>query len=213
MSGPSDAAPAPAGDAAARARDVAGRYWDALLELEPILATQVGDERFDDRMPDTTEEGIERSREVNERARDEAAAIDREGLDEGERTALDVLDAVTERSLEAIRMRTDRMVTVTHLLGPGALLVQLGSLQRADTPERAERYLARLSGFPAFMDGLNAAARAGVAEGITQPRLVVDRTVGQIERLLDIPAGTVPGHGARRRIDSGDPGTRRPRHP
>jgi uncharacterized protein (DUF885 family) len=179
-------------DAAQAARDVAGRYWDALLELEPILATQVGDDRFDDRMPDPTEEGVERSREVNEAARADAAAIDRSGLDEAERTLLDVLDAVTQRSLEAIRMRSDRLSCVTHLLGPGALLVQLGSLQRADTPERADRYLARLHGIPSFMEGLNAAARAGANDGVTQPRLVVDRTIGQIERMLEIPPEGCP---------------------
>jgi len=34
-----------------RAREVADRYWDRLLELEPIAATQVGDDCFDDRLP------------------------------------------------------------------------------------------------------------------------------------------------------------------
>jgi uncharacterized protein (DUF885 family) len=179
-------------DAAQQARDLAQRYWDELLELEPILATQVGDDRFDDRLPDTTEAGVERAREVHEAARADAASIDRTTLAEAERTVLAVLDTVAERALEGIRLRTDRMAGVTHLLGPGALLVQLGSLQPADTPERAERYLARLNGFTAFMDGLNEAAMAGADEGITQPRLVVDRTIGQIERLLQIPPEQCP---------------------
>ena len=38
-------------------RAVADRYWDDLLELEPILGTEVGDERFDDRLPDPTAAG------------------------------------------------------------------------------------------------------------------------------------------------------------
>src|SRR5262249_32605950 len=135
----------PATDTASKAaRALAERYWNDLLELEPILATQVGDDRFDDRLPDTSEDGIARAREVNEAARDDAAAIDRSGLDETERTALDVVDAVVDRSLESIRMRTDRLSAVSHLLGPGALLVQLASLQRTDTPERLDRYVARL---------------------------------------------------------------------
>ena len=44
-----------------RSRDLAqalvDRYWEELLELEPILGTEVGDERFDDRLPDPTEAG------------------------------------------------------------------------------------------------------------------------------------------------------------
>jgi uncharacterized protein (DUF885 family) len=174
------------------ARALAASYWDDLLSLEPILATQVGDDRFDDRLPDTTEDGIDRSREVNESARARSAEIDHSQLDETERTTLDVLDAVVDRSLEAIRLRTDRLAGVTHLLGPGALLVQLGSLQRADTPERVDRYVQRLRGFPAFLEGIQAGAEAAADDGITQPRLVVDRTIGQIERLLQIPPEQSP---------------------
>jgi len=174
------------------ARALAARYWDDLLELEPILATQVGDDRFDDRLADTTEEGVVRSREVNESARARSAAIDRSELDETERTTLDVLDAVVDRSLEDIRLRNDRLAGVTHLLGPGTLLVQLGSLQRADTTERIERYEARLRSVPAFLEGIQAGATAAADEGITQPRLVVDRTIGQMERLLQVPPEQSP---------------------
>ena len=28
------------------------RYWEGLLEVEPLLGTAIGDERFDDRLPD-----------------------------------------------------------------------------------------------------------------------------------------------------------------
>jgi uncharacterized protein (DUF885 family) len=174
------------------ARALADRYWDDMLELEPILATQIGDDRFDDRLPDTTEDGIAHAREVNERARREAAAIDRSSLEETERTTLDVLDAIVDRSLEAIRMRTDRLAGPNHILGPGALLVQLGSLQRGDTPERVDRYVARLGGFPAFLEGMQDGATAAADEGVTQPRLVVDRTIGQIQRLVEIPPDESP---------------------
>jgi uncharacterized protein (DUF885 family) len=181
--------------AAASATDLAGRYWDALLELDPILATLVGDDRYADRMPDTTDEGVARSEAAHRSALEEAAAIDRSGLDETARTTLDVLDAVANRALEAIRMRTDRLAAVTHLLGPGQVLVQLGSIQRADTPERVDRYVDRLAAFPAFLGGLRDVAMAGLEEGVSQPALVIDRTIGQIERLIDIPPEHSPAMG------------------
>ena len=40
-----------------RARDLADRYWVQLLELEPTLGTEAGDERFDDRLGDPSEAG------------------------------------------------------------------------------------------------------------------------------------------------------------
>ena len=39
----------------ARAGDVAalaGDYWEDVLRIDPIFATEVGDPRFDDRLPD-----------------------------------------------------------------------------------------------------------------------------------------------------------------
>src|SRR5437870_394483 len=42
----------------ASARELADRFWDRMLELEPLLGTSVGDERYDDRLPDPGEEGL-----------------------------------------------------------------------------------------------------------------------------------------------------------
>jgi uncharacterized protein (DUF885 family) len=179
-------------DPSGAARDLAARYWDALLELDPIMASQIGDDRFDHLMPDTTEEGVARAEAIHRSALAEAAAIERSDLNETDRSTLDVLDAVAGRALESIRMRTDRLTSVTHLFGPGQVLVLLGSIQRADTPERVDRYLDRLASFPAFLRGLREAALAGLEGGITQPKLVVQRSIGQIERLLEIPVEESP---------------------
>ena len=40
------------------ARDLAGRFWEHILEEEPLIGTSVGDERYDDRLPDPSEEGL-----------------------------------------------------------------------------------------------------------------------------------------------------------
>ena len=42
---------------AGRAVALADRFWEELLEREPIFATAIGDERYDDRLPDIGEEG------------------------------------------------------------------------------------------------------------------------------------------------------------
>ena len=156
-----------------QAREVADRYWDRLLELDPIAATQVGDDRFDDRLPDPSDEGIARRATVLESARRDVAGIDRSGLGTDARTTLDVLDTLARQGLEAIEFRLDRLQAVSHLLGPGQLLAELGSLQRADTPERAASYAARLRAIPTYLERMGATARGGVAAGMTAPALVV----------------------------------------
>jgi uncharacterized protein (DUF885 family) len=175
------------------ARVLADRYWDDLMELEPVWATQVGDERFDDRLPDPTEAGRERRRALNEGALSEADAIPRDDLGETERTTLDVLRAVADRELTGLRFRTDQALAVAHLAGPGMLLATLASIQRSDTAERAECYVRRLEAFPAYLEGLADVAQEGVETGFVAPAVVVDRSIGQVERLLALPPEASPG--------------------
>ncbi|GAC1364410.1 MAG: hypothetical protein NVSMB32_06940 [Actinomycetota bacterium] len=167
-----------------QARALADRFWDQLLELEPLLGTQVGDERFDDRLPDRSPAGLAHKQSVLQSTVDALAGIDQTSLTVEPRTTLDVADAIARQGLETLAYRLDRLEAVSHLFGPGQLLAELGSLQRADTPERLERYEARLRAIPAYLRQIGAVAREGAAVGMTAPALVVDRAIGQVQRLL-----------------------------
>ena len=185
------------GETASRARQLADRFWEQLLELDPILGTQIGDERFDDRLPDPSDEGVARRASVYQGVLDQLArpdlGLDRAALGVDDRTALDVAEAIARSGLDAVAYRLDRFRAVSHLFGPAQLLAELGSLQRADTPERAERYLARLAAVPAFLSAVGEVARAGAASRSTAPALVVDRAIGQVERLLSGDPASCPG--------------------
>jgi uncharacterized protein (DUF885 family) len=195
----------PVDEADREARVVADHFWDQLLELEPILGTQVGDERFDDRLPDASETGIEARRDAYEQVLRWLDAIDRSALGIEARTTLGVAEAIAVSGLEAITYRLDRLGAVSHLFGPGQLLAEVGSLQRADTPERAARYTARLAAIPAYLEGVSAAARAGVATGVTAPGLVVDRAIGQVQRLLATDPATCPAMAPLASLPEGAP--------
>ncbi|MGQ0668662.1 MAG: DUF885 domain-containing protein [Actinomycetota bacterium] len=177
------------------ARALIDRYWDELLEEEPVLATTVGDERFDDRLPDPSETGLARRATIHRAALKALGDLDRELGDVGLRTSLDVLEAIAQRDLASITHRVDRLRAVGHLWGPGQLLAELGSLQRADTPERLERYRARLSAVPAYLSAVAKVAEDGTRVGQTAPTVVVERSIAQVERLLELPAGDSPALG------------------
>ena len=179
-------------DAENAARTSVDRYWEQLLELDPTLGTMVGDERFDDRLPDPSEAGLARREAAAAAALAELARLDRDLPDAGLRTSLDMLEAIAEREVAAVQHRLDRLQVVSHLWGPGQLLGELGSIQRADTPERLERYLARLSATPDYFAAVNGVARDSVAAGVTAPRVVVERTLAQVERLIATPAESSP---------------------
>ena len=166
------------------ARDLADRFWDRLLELEPMLGTSVGDERYDDRLSDPSEDGLAERARMYRESLQEAGTIDRGELSSIERTTLDVLEACANRELEAIDARLDRLQAASHLWGPGQLVGQMASLQRADTPERLERYVTRLRAVPAYLDALGPILDDAVEARQTCPGVMVDRSIAQVERFL-----------------------------
>ncbi len=174
------------------AADLVHRYWEGLLEVEPLIGTMVGDDRYDDRLADPSDEGRSRRLAFHQGALDELAGIDRSELDVTMRTSLDVLESIAQRDVAEIAHRFDRLQVVSHLWGPGQLLAELGSIQRADTPERIDRYVARLSAIPTFLDAIGDVVRDGVASGTLTPRVVAERAVAQVERLLAIPIEDSP---------------------
>lgn len=173
------------------ARALAERFWDQLLETYPIIGTFIGDERYDDRLPDPSEEGLSRRTTLFLGAMADLAGIDRDALDMEMRMTLSVLETGIRRELADIEYRMDRFYAVTHLFGPGTLTSTLGSNQRADSPERLDRYLRRLRAFPTFLEETSRVAMEAARAGQVVPGLVVDRAVGQVERLLSLgPEGS-----------------------
>lgn len=171
-------------DEVERARSLADRYWEDLLELEPMLGTMIGDERYDDRLSDPGEAGRASSESVNRAALDELASIDRSVLDVTMRGTLDVLEAIARRSLVELEHGTDRLRAAAHFFGPAQTLAEVAAMQAANTPDRLDRYEARLRAFPKYMEAWTGVAREGIEAGVTSPRLVTERAVAQLERLL-----------------------------
>jgi uncharacterized protein (DUF885 family) len=174
------------------ARSLADRYWEEMLQLEPLVGTMVGDERYDDRLSDPSEAGRERNASVQRAALEEVEGIERSSLDPVLRTTLDMVEAAARRQLSDIEHRLDRLSAASHLWGPGQLLAELASMQRADTPERLDRYVARLHAIPAYLSAIEETVQEGPRVGVTSPVVVAERAVHQVERLLDIPAEDSP---------------------
>ena len=81
-------------DNAAAARDLAGRFWEGLLALEPMIGTYIGDDRYDDRLPDPSDDGVAARKAFMEKSLAERSKIDAGPLDVELRTTLDVLESL-----------------------------------------------------------------------------------------------------------------------
>ncbi len=171
--------------------DLAARTWERTLELNPTLATVLGDERFDDRLDDPGPAGRAARRALAEEARAGALAIDAAALDPEERISRDLLLLVADQELLEDDLRDD-LIPFWGQQGHQALLPELVHLQKADTPERLERLLARIGAYPALTDAIIDLLDEGRAAGLTAARVVADRAVEQLQRLLAAPAVASP---------------------
>jgi len=171
---------------------IADRFWEGLLRESPTMATTYGDERYDDRLEDPGPAGRAAARALRERTLAEIAMIPADGLPVEERITRDMLEVVCELGIEQADARVDLLAAVDQMGGPQTLLPQLVQFQRADTPQRLDRLVARLEAYGPFMDAYVGLLAEGRATGLTATRIAADRTIAQTERLLAIPAAESP---------------------
>ena len=170
-------------------RTLGDRYWEEILRLNPLLATQVGDERFDDRLPDPAPHGVERRRKAHAAALRDARRLCDGATDPWDRAICDTVEAIAGPEVAGIDLGLYHLAPIDHLWGPGTLLEQIGSIQRVDDDDQASRYLRRLEALAGYLDATGElllkpppAPRA--------PVLIVDRCIRQVEQVL----GTSPEH-------------------
>jgi uncharacterized protein (DUF885 family) len=188
-------------NAADAVNELAERFWNGLLELSPISATVLGYEGYDDRLDDPGPEGRDVARRlfretlhatdaIEARVAEAVAGAGPEagsGLPVEEAITLDILTVVCRMELEQQNQRIDRLKVVDQMDGPQTLMPLLATFQRTDTRERFEKFLARIDDYPRYMAANAELVREGLASGLTAARIVTDRVISQLERLLAVP--------------------------
>ena len=166
---------------------LADQFWDDILELNPTTATVYGDERFNDRLEDPSPAGRAKARDLMVRTKAAAEAISSDGLSVEDRITRDMLIVIADLSVEEDDQGTHRLRVVDQIGGPQTLLPQVCQFQPADTPERFEKFIARLESYRDFMAANADILREGLDTGLVAPRIVAERTIAQLDRLMAIP--------------------------
>ena len=157
-------------------------HWEWTLANDPVMASGMGDRRFNRRWRDLGLDAIERRhRETREFLR-RAYAIDRDALPESHRLNYELFRRRLQTSVDAFRFNG-------HLLP----FSQRGGVQtldhtvmrlRLETVQDFEDWLARLAGIGDVIDQTIALAEEGRKSGYTSPRILMDRIPAQIDRQL-----------------------------
>ena len=164
--------------------DLADRFWQWTLSRQPIMATVLGDERYDDRLPDPTDFGRAEERSALRGFLGDAKSMERLGLSHEDAITLDVLETVARIWLREIDHDLHHFEAIDQAGGPQNLPGDLSRFQRVDTPERVDRLIRRLELYPDYL----AAHRANLLEGIAARRTaaapVVSRVIDQVRRAV-----------------------------
>lgn len=153
-------------------------HMEWLSRRDPISASQRGDLRFNDRVPDVAPEAIERS--VGE-ARDRLAQLNR--LDQARLSEPDRVDAELLRwELEGIVHGAPfrgYLMPISARGGPQVWLPQMAAQLPFQGPQDYEDYSTRLERLPVLIEDTIENMRTGMREGIVPPRVTVQGAAEQ----------------------------------
>ena len=170
-------------DPNATINDLADRFWDGILERDPMWATILGDERFNDRWPDLGPVGRAADEAALRSTLGEARDVPGDDLEPEQVITRDLLILVCENQLEALAQKQYQLA-VDHISGPQVWPAEIAQYQAADTPERMASLLARYTAYPVMIEQYIGTLSEGVADGRTAATVPVRKAIEQIDRLL-----------------------------
>jgi uncharacterized protein (DUF885 family) len=176
--------------------------WEHALLEDPVWASSQGDMRGADRWTDISLATIERRHAYDQALLQRISRIDRAALSKDDALSYDLFEYDLQTSL------------AEHPFGLYTLAVnQRGGIQTADeiadalpfeTPKHFADWNARLRAFPSYMDQTIALLAEGIRRGITHPKIVMQRVLGQIDKQIVTDATKSPFF---------DPYLKKPREP
>ncbi|MDZ4783878.1 MAG: DUF885 domain-containing protein [Planctomycetia bacterium] len=146
--------------------------WQHDLREDPLLATQAGDRRFNDRLPNVTIADIERRAAADRKFLERLEAIDRSQLDRENQINYDVFRRLRADGLREYELR-GYLMPITNREGFHIFFADLPKQTPLDTVQDYENYLSRLNAFRVYTDQHIELLREAVKQGYTLPAVVL----------------------------------------
>ncbi len=171
-------------DASAALAAIFDEYFEESLELNPLAATSIGDDRYNDRLAVRIgKEHRDKSLAMEQRYLDRLLAIDREALSDQEQLSFDIFRLQREWDIEAAAFPA-HLQPINQFYSFMNTFVRLGSgksLHPFRTVKDYDDWLSRVDDFLVYVDTAINNMQEGADAGIVQPRVLIQKVVPQLE--------------------------------
>ncbi len=155
-------------------------YWEYRLKADPTFATYIGDHRYDDQLPDYSEQGFYAELDTLKNYLAESEKINPKNLSETDRVSLLIFQRIIKDRLEGAKFK-NFVFPISQQNGPQVDFPQLISFHPFKTPADYHNYITRLNAFPKLIDDVIANMQKGLAEGLVPARVNLEETAPQIK--------------------------------
>lgn len=163
------------------------QYYEDQLKLFPLEATQNGDNRYNDQLPNNLTSAFHnRQKLMLQQYLDSLQHYDRNYLSENDRMSYDVLKWELSINLESLQY-PEELMPINQFWSLPLTMGQLGSgsgNQPFKTVKDYENWLARVSSFSVWCDTAIANMRKGMASGIVYPKILMERVLPQLSSMV-----------------------------
>ncbi len=173
-------------DAPSGVERLATRYWQALLEADPLQATAVGEPGHDHRLPDISEAAVAADIRRFEAIRAEAADSTPDASEPEDALTLAALRHSVDATLALLRADA-HAYTVDATWGLQAQVLSVTAYQPLRDAADGRAMVARWTAIAPMLEQMAANVRRGLADGRSPIRTSAQRVVDQLAELLDAP--------------------------
>jgi prolyl oligopeptidase len=159
-------------DAKADFHKLLDESWEADLQADPLWATQVGDHRADDKLPNMAIEAVKQRLGDKEKLALRLKDIDRDALPREDQINYDIFARLLADDLAEAKFET-YLMPITNRGGFHTEFPELYKRLKLITAKDYENYIARLAAFGEYADQHIALMRAGVEKGLVLPAVVL----------------------------------------
>ena len=159
-------------------RGLMDRVWDFELVESPLLATDVGDPRGQDRLASDSLNDMARRDKARAAFLEELANIPPDLLSPEDQIDHDMLGRRLKRAREDYRLSL-HLMPINNREGFHISFPELPRLMNPDTAESFDNYIARLNDFSRYTDEQIALMTKGIETGFVQPAIIMRQSASQ----------------------------------